>query len=108
MTVDGVDDRLEFSKMREALHTLGFSDDQQMGVCQVLAAILHIGNIEAVAESDDDACQIDQSDCSLETAARLLGVDRRALHKWLSNRRIATAKEVYTKPLTSLQVREGM
>lgn len=103
-------DQSDFSTTREALQLLGFHDNQQLHLFRVLAAILHLGNTEigSSVELEGEGCYIDPGDCSLENAATLLGVDPTQLHKWLCNRRIATAREVYTKPLTPSQVKLEM
>lgn len=104
--IPDVDDESEFSTTREALRLLGFHDDHQQHMFRVLASILHLGNIEISSGSDDreEESVIDPEDPHLLTAASLLGMEVDQLQKWLCNRRIATAQEVYTKPLTPTQV----
>ena len=53
----------------------------------------------------DDESQIDAADPHLLTAASLLGVDGEQLRHWLANRKIVTARETLTTPLTLAQVR---
>ena len=106
VVISDVDDESEFSTTREALRLLGFHDDHQQHMFRVLASILHLGNIEISSGSDDreEESVIDPEDPHLLTAASLLGMEVDQLQKWLCNRRIATAQEVYTKPLTPTQV----
>lgn len=99
-----MDDQSELSTTREALRLLGFHDDHQQHLFQVLASILHLGNIEITDDRGEEESKIDPDDPHLLTAASLLGVEAAELQKWLCNRRIATSQDVYTKPLTPAQV----
>lgn len=99
-----MDDQSELSTTREALRLLGFHDDRQQHLFQVLASILHLGNIEITDDRGEEESKIDPDDPHLLTAASLLGVEAAELQKWLCNRRIATSQDVYTKPLTPAQV----
>lgn len=69
---------------------------------RVFAALLHMGNIEITQRSrrNEDA-KISEDDSHVETTASLLGVDCRMLRKWITNRKIETGREVFTKPLTA-------
>ena len=49
--IEDVDDQSDFSAIREALGMLGFHDNQQQYMFQVLAAILHLGNVEIGSDS---------------------------------------------------------
>ena len=104
--ISDVDDQSELSTTREALRLLGFHDDHQQHMFRVLASILHLGNIEISSGCNDreEESVIDPEDPHLLTAASLLGTEVDQLRKWLCHRRIATAQEVYTKPLTPTQV----
>jgi len=44
------------------------------------------------------------TDLSSEIACKLLGIDKEQMRYWLCNRKIVTANEVLTKPLTVIQV----
>ena len=44
--ITGVDDAADFQATRQAFSLLGISDTDQMAIFRVLAAILHLGNIE--------------------------------------------------------------
>ena len=77
-TIDGMDDEKELAAMIAAFNGLDFSDDERAAVFSVVAAILHLGNIEfeAKAGSNSDGSQItEDTRYSLTQAARLLEVD---------------------------------
>ena len=58
MTIEGVDDNRDFLAMHEAMGMLGISDHQKTDIFTVLAAILHLGNIQLI-ENDGESCDID-------------------------------------------------
>lgn len=45
INIDGVDDAEDYDRMRLAMRTLGFAEDEQNNIMSVLASVLHIGNI---------------------------------------------------------------
>ena len=47
---------------------------------------------------------VQNSDVHLPITCRLLGIDKEQMQYWLCNRKIVTANEVLTKPLTVAQV----
>ena len=69
----------------------------------LITAILYMVFLSALP-TDEDESQIDPADPHLLTAASLLGVDGGQLRQWLGNRRIVTAQETLTTPLTPAQV----
>ncbi len=87
---------------------LGFNDDQEASLFRVLAAILHLGNVQVgVAHSGgEDIAAILLDDDHMTYAAKLLGIDRAQLRLWLTHRLIVTVKESLKKPLTPEQVSE--
>lgn len=46
MDIPGVDDAADFAVMRAALSSLNFSADEQSDLMRILAAIIHLGNVE--------------------------------------------------------------
>ena len=69
------EDAAQMSQLRESLKILGFGRRQQFQMYQLLAAILHLGNIEFVDDPNKphEPCSIKNLDV-LATAAELLGV----------------------------------
>lgn len=79
--------RGSFLVLNEALASLGYDETSTIKIYSILAAILHLGNIDF--ELKDDTCNIEQS-CfaSLITVAKLLEVDSSNLQKALTTRSI--------------------
>ncbi|KAF6744008.1 myosin II heavy chain [Ephemerocybe angulata] len=70
--VDGVDDREEWYTLKDALDTVGFSQNEQHELFRIIAAILHIGNIEITSSRGDEAMMPDPSQA--ERVCHLLGI----------------------------------
>lgn len=72
-----------------------------MSIYRILSGILHMGNINIQSlDRRGDNCQVLKSDKHLEIMADLLGVDFEQMRWWLCHRKIVTANETLTKPLT--------
>ncbi|KAG6436833.1 hypothetical protein SASPL_101735 [Salvia splendens] len=101
--LDGVDDSKEYLTTRRAMDIVGISDEEQDGIFRVVAAILHLGNIEFAKESDGDAShpKDDQSRFHLKTVAELLMCDEQCLEDSLCKRVMVTRDETITKSLNA-------
>ncbi|KAK2648827.1 hypothetical protein Ddye_016316 [Dipteronia dyeriana] len=97
--LDGVDDSKEYIATRRAMDIVGISSDEQDGIFRVVAAILHLGNIEFTKgkEADSSVPKDDKSWFHLRTAAELLMCDVKALEDSLCKRVIVTRDETITK-----------
>ena len=70
----------DMSRFVEAMHCLGFSEKQQNMIFNVIASILHGGNIQFV-KLDDEKCSLsDDSLCYLQNFCQLLGKAFRSLY----------------------------
>ncbi|XP_055010629.1 unconventional myosin-Va isoform X3 [Boleophthalmus pectinirostris] len=100
--IDGVDDTKELSTTRNAFTLLGINESYQMGLFQVLAAILHLGNVE-IKDRDSDSSLIAPNNSHLTSFCELVGVSYQDMSQWLCHRRLKTATETYIKTLPRLQ-----
>ncbi|CAL1604235.1 unnamed protein product [Knipowitschia caucasica] len=100
--IDGVDDTKELSNTRNAFTLLGINESYQMGLFQVLAAILHLGNVE-IKDRDSDSSIIPPNNSHLTSFCELVGVSYQDMSQWLCHRRLKTATETYIKTLPRLQ-----
>ncbi|KDO32183.1 hypothetical protein SPRG_03400 [Saprolegnia parasitica CBS 223.65] len=98
---DGVDDGDQYTKTRHAMTTIGMADDEQWSVLQVVAAILHLGNLEFVPAAGGGATFGQSVD--LVTLCGLLGVSRDRLQSGLCTRKIRAGGETITVPLEPSQ-----
>lgn len=105
--IDGVNDLTCFDETITALTMLGFSSKQQDDMLRILAAIMHLGNVNignsdsqsSSNENDTEASYIHPSDKHLLTICELLGIDVNAMRKWLCHRKIVSMREVFLKPM---------
>nr|XP_057944985.1 unconventional myosin-Va isoform X3 [Doryrhamphus excisus] len=100
--IDGVDDTKELCTTRHAFSLLGINESYQMGLFQVLAAILHLGNVE-IKDRDSDSSIIPPKNNHLTAFCDLVGVTYEDMAQWLCHRKLKTATETYIKTLPRLQ-----
>ncbi|XP_062244386.1 unconventional myosin-Va isoform X2 [Platichthys flesus] len=100
--IDGVDDTKELCTTRNAFTLLGINESYQMGLFQVLAAILHLGNVE-IKDRDSDSSIIAPNNSHLTAFCELVGVTYQDMSQWLCHRKLKTANETYIKTLPRLQ-----
>uniref|UniRef100_A0A4W3JWB2 Myosin IF n=1 Tax=Callorhinchus milii TaxID=7868 RepID=A0A4W3JWB2_CALMI len=82
--VDGTDDKKEFHETVNAMQVIGISSDIQMMVLQIVAGILHLGNI-SFSEAGNYA-QVENED--LAFPAYLLGIDQLKLQEKVTSRKM--------------------
>ncbi|CAE6451317.1 unnamed protein product [Rhizoctonia solani] len=99
--VDGVDDREDWRLLKTALDVVGFTPDEQLDLFRVVAAILHIGNIDISSDRTDQA-QI-KSNVALEKASHLLGISPQEFSKAVLRPRVLAGREWVTQARTKQQ-----
>ncbi|CAM9199076.1 unnamed protein product, partial [Ectocarpus fasciculatus] len=105
-----VSDADEFDEMKKALSTLNFEDEDVSSLLNLVAGILHIGQIQFVADKDGEG-----SDLSSEHGTRdallatvdLLKVSQDDLIRAVTIRNIVTMNEKYEKKLTPEQASDA-
>ncbi|XP_055073838.2 unconventional myosin-Va [Misgurnus anguillicaudatus] len=106
--IPDTDDAVELVRTRNAFTTLGVQTDQQMEIFHILAAILHLGNVNIQASGrGGDRSYIDAHDRSLAIFAKLLGVEGAQMAQWLCHRRLAVGGEMLVKPMTGQQANDA-
>ncbi|KAG0172475.1 Myosin type-2 heavy chain 1 [Apophysomyces sp. BC1034] len=99
-TVPGVDDAAEFEVTQRALSTVGLSVQLQWKIFRMLAALLHIGNIQISGRGD---AMLSETDPALLTATRLLGIKSAEFRKWIVRKQIVTRSEKIVTNLNPTQ-----
>lgn len=100
-SIPGVDDVAEFKLTQESLSLVGISPERQSQIFQLLAALLHIGNIEVGGRTD---AAIADNDPALLQTTQLLGIVKTAeFKKWLTRRQIITRSDKIVKNLSIVQ-----
>ncbi|XP_013010138.1 unconventional myosin-Vc isoform X3 [Cavia porcellus] len=100
--IEGVDDEADMVETQKTFALLGFHEDFQLDVFTVLAAILHLGNVQVTAAGAERS-SISEDDCHLKVFCELLGLERSQVAQWLCHRKIVTTSETVVKPMTRLQ-----
>ena len=92
-----ISDQESFTNMKMAFKKLGFGKSDAASVCQVLAAILHLGQLEFSEKKSDstDYCTVKNRD-SLDTVAVFLGVVPQSLEVMLAHKGRWVRKERVT------------
>uniref|UniRef100_A0A8C4XTE8 Myosin VB n=1 Tax=Falco tinnunculus TaxID=100819 RepID=A0A8C4XTE8_FALTI len=103
-SIDGVDDADDFEKTRHAFTLLGVKESHQTTIFRIIAAILHLGNVEIQVEEDGDACSISSEDEHLNKFCSLLGVECSQMQHWLCHYKLVTMAETYVKSMSVQQV----
>ncbi|KAE8226689.1 hypothetical protein CF319_g739 [Tilletia indica] len=104
--VEGVDDHEEWKALNEAFRVVGFSDEERLNMLRVVAAILHIGNIQ-VADDRSEQARITNA-AAVEKVCHVLGLPEQELNKALLRPRVKAGREWVTQSRTKKQVNDEM
>lgn len=99
--IPGVDDAKEFRDTQVALSTVGIAVERQWHIFRLLAALLHLGNVN-ITQIREDAILSDD-DPALATATNLLGLPAADFKKWTIKRQLTVGKDKVVKALSSAQ-----
>ncbi|CAB9516200.1 Unconventional myosin [Seminavis robusta] len=103
---DGVADRDTFRALREALDTVGFTQEEQFEMFRVCAALLHASNLGF--QEHNDASELDLINPSLRHAVDLFGVSAIGLNEACCRFAIEARGETLYKNLSILQAQKAM
>ncbi|KAI9300839.1 P-loop containing nucleoside triphosphate hydrolase protein [Cunninghamella echinulata] len=98
--IPGVDDAEEFDLTQKSLSKVGITTDIQNQLFQLLAALLHMGNIDITGRGD---AMISEEDESLNLATKFLGIKTSEFRKWIVRRQITTRSEKIVTNLNPAQ-----
>ncbi|XP_076957168.1 myosin-17-like [Bidens hawaiensis] len=99
--LEGVSDAHEYLSTRRAMDIVGIGEEEQDAIFRVVAAILHLGNIEFAKgkEIDSSVLKDEKSRFHLNVTAELLMCDAKSLEDALIKRVMVTPEEVITRTL---------
>ncbi|KMZ60261.1 putative Myosin XI [Zostera marina] len=110
--LDGIDDADEYIATRRAMDIVGISEEEQEAIFRVVAAILHLGNIDFAKGKEIDSSVVkDETMFHLTMTAELLMCDVHGLEDALIKRVMVTPEEVITKildPASAIVSRDGL
>ncbi|KAK0561123.1 Myosin type-2 heavy chain 1, partial [Tilletia horrida] len=99
--INGVNDAEEFKNTQKALSTVGVTIERQWSIFRLLAALLHLGNVNIQASRTD--AMLAEDEPSLFIATRILGIDSSEFRKWTVKKQIQTRGEKIVTNLTQAQ-----
>ncbi|RHY02230.1 hypothetical protein DYB36_001122 [Aphanomyces astaci] len=97
---DGVDDAAQFEVTHHAMTTIGLSNHNIASVLQVVAAVLHLGNLEFVPVQGGTSCRLSYDDDTTRFCSSLLGIAYDHMQEALTTRRIKAGGDVVTVGLS--------
>ncbi|XP_062055076.1 unconventional myosin-VIIb [Lepus europaeus] len=101
---EGLDDAKDYAHVRSAMKILQFSDSENWDVSKLLAAILHLGNVEFMAAVFENLDSSDVMDTpAFPIVMKLLEVQHQALRDCLIKHTILIRGEYVTRPLNIAQ-----
>ncbi|KAJ1721948.1 class II myosin [Coemansia erecta] len=101
-TIQGVDDRAEYDTLVRAMETTGFRAEEQLDLFRIIAAILHMGNMQFQATRNDEAVLGEQ--VAAEKLCHVLGIQLADFTRALLRPRIKAGRDWVTQSRTLQQV----
>jgi len=97
-----IDDSKDFKVMDSAMSKVGVKGERKQNLYNMVAGVLHLGNVEFETSRGDKCVVTRGSSDALATAARFFEVQESDLARALTHRTIQNRKEVITSPLTQV------
>ncbi|XP_035288723.1 unconventional myosin-Ic-like isoform X1 [Anguilla rostrata] len=95
--VSSINDRSDWKAVRKALTVIGFTEDEVEELLNIIASVLHLGNIQYGAEESGNACITTET--QVKYLAKLVGVEGAALKEALTHKKIIAKGEELMSPL---------
>ncbi|KAK2191130.1 hypothetical protein NP493_59g02001 [Ridgeia piscesae] len=99
-----IDDKSDFRTVNNAMKAVGFSNDDIESIWKMVAAVLHLGNLDFVEEGEEARVK---DHGVLKNVAKLLSVDESAAQTALCSRVLAAQGDVMEKSHNVEQARRG-
>lgn len=100
--IDNVDDAKEFALTLDSMKTAGFDEESQNMIFRILAAILHLGNVEFEADGEEKAT-LSPKNPNLIKVCQLLKANPESMAKWLTRKMLVTKVDSVEMQLTVWQ-----
>ncbi len=108
--IAGISDNVEWHALLEAFHVMGFSEKEQTSILRTIAAVLLLGNVTVMKESQraDQASLTAGAYGQAQKACRLLGIDSEQFIQGLLHPKVKAGREWVEKVQTPEQVRSSL
>ncbi|KAI8846206.1 P-loop containing nucleoside triphosphate hydrolase protein, partial [Chytridium lagenaria] len=102
--IEGVDDAADFRLLQDSFNIMKLSSDEQNELYKIIAAVLHLGNIQVSGDRDDQAhlTEVGQSVC--EKVCHVLGIPVAEFVKGLLKPKIKAGRDWVTQSRNVEQV----
>ena len=110
VNVERLDDRADYNDMRVALDTLRFLPEEQVAMLDIIAGILHLGQIKFTPDKDGEGSELSKdanSTKSLNSTLKLLGLPQKDFLLTVTERVIIARGEKLRKKLTATQASDA-
>ncbi|KUF93717.1 hypothetical protein AM588_10004510 [Phytophthora nicotianae] len=104
--IEGMSDDKHFERTKTALGLIGVTEEQQGVLFEVLAGVLHLGQLEIQSKNNNEESEIAPNNQGAKNATKLLGISEADLEKALCSRQIAVAGDKVTTFLKKDQAEE--
>ena len=98
--VAGVDDAAAHDEVRAAFRTLSVPDADVAEIMAVVAAVLHLGNVEFVEDSAHADASAVADAAALQRAASALGCDAALLERSMTSQEMSVGRERIVRPIS--------
>uniref|UniRef100_UPI003AABA897 unconventional myosin-Ic n=1 Tax=Centroberyx gerrardi TaxID=166262 RepID=UPI003AABA897 len=95
--VSSINDKNDWKAVMKALSIIGFTEGEVQELLNIIASVLHLGNIQ-FGEGEDGETRI-TTDTQIRNLAKLLGVDGSALREALTHKKLIAKGEEMISPL---------
>jgi len=99
ISIKGVDEAEEYKALKSAMDIFEISREMQNDIFKIVAACLHLGNVEYVANGEGSLPKGENSKTEIGYAAELLGFETAALEYALMHKKIKMRSEIINKPM---------
>lgn len=94
--IEGMSDGKHFQRTKTTLGLIGVTEEQQGALFEVLAGILHLGQVKLQSKNSNEESELVPDDKGAKNATTLLGISAADLEKALCSRQIAVAGDKVT------------
>ena len=108
--LEHINDATEFSNTKSAFTTLDFDSKSQEMTFDIIAGLMHLGQMKFIADGDGEGSEISKdfsTQTSIVAAVSLLGLTKDALQRVMIERLTNTGKETFVKKFKPAQASDA-
>eukprot|EP00516_Mucochytrium_quahogii_P004899 CAMPEP_0203750560 /NCGR_PEP_ID=MMETSP0098-20131031/4778_1 /ASSEMBLY_ACC=CAM_ASM_000208 /TAXON_ID=96639 /ORGANISM=" , Strain NY0313808BC1" /LENGTH=1960 /DNA_ID=CAMNT_0050639919 /DNA_START=298 /DNA_END=6177 /DNA_ORIENTATION=+ len=108
IAVESINDEADWEKVKRAMEVMRINDDERNACLEILAGVLHLGNLVFVQEdgASDDGQAIIENREVLDRCARFIGVSSDSLQRVLSSRSMGVRSVIF-KPYSKVEAQHA-